>query len=71
MDKEMQDKAIEITTDYKNQSLNLQFSENLVESKERGYILSAAFFSYCADQGLTKKELLKLVDDQYNNFIEK
>ncbi|AWM73163.1 hypothetical protein GA0061073_1149 [Lactobacillus apis] len=65
-----EDKAIEITTNYENQSINLRFSDNLTEDRERGYILSAAFFSFCASQGLSKSEVNDMVSTYYNEFLD-
>jgi len=52
-----EDKSIELSTDYQNHSINMNFSDNLTEDSEVGYILSAAFFSFCAAQGLSKDEV--------------
>lgn len=65
-----EDKAIEITTDYENQSINMRFSENLTDDRERGYILSAAFFSFCASQKLGKDEILDMVSSYYDEFLK-
>ncbi|MBC6361790.1 hypothetical protein H3T48_06895 [Lactobacillus sp. M0403] len=65
-----EDKAIEITTDYENQSINLRFSDNLTDDRERGYILSAAFFSFCASQGLSKDEISDMVSSYYDEFSD-
>ena len=65
-----EDKAIEIITNYENQSINLRFSDNLTEDRERGYILSAAFFSFCASQGLSKSEVNDMVSTYYNEFLD-
>lgn len=64
----MKNKSIEIDTDYANHALNLKFSENLKDDRERGYILSAAFFSFCAAQGLDKQEVIEMVNNHYNQF---
>ena len=65
-----EDKAIEISTDYENQSINMRFSENLTDDRERGYILSAAFFSFCAAQGLSKDEIKDMVSSYYDEFLD-
>lgn len=65
-----EDKAIEISTDYENQSINMRFSENLTDNRERGYILSAAFFSFCASQGLSKDEIKDMVSSYYDEFLD-
>lgn len=65
-----EDKAIEITTDYENQSINMRFSENLTDDRERGYILSAAFFSFCAAQKLSKDEIMEMVSSYYDEFLK-
>lgn len=54
MSSKPENKSIELTTDYANHSINMKFSDNLTDDRERGYILSAAFFSFCAAQGLDK-----------------
>lgn len=64
-----EDKSIELTTDYQNHSINMAFSDNLTDDSERGYILSAAFFSFCAAQGLSKEELSDMVSTYYDEFL--
>ena len=54
MDNQPENKSIQLDTDYENHAINMKFSNNLTDDRERGYILSAAFFSYCASQGLDK-----------------
>ncbi|WLT00684.1 hypothetical protein RAM07_01515 [Lactobacillus helsingborgensis] len=65
-----EDKSIELSTDYQNHSINMNFSDNLTEDSEVGYILSAAFFSFCAAQGLSKDEVSDMVSKYYDEFIE-
>ena len=65
-----EDKSIELSTDYQNHSINMNFSDNLTEDSEVGYILSAAFFSFCAAQGLSKDEVSDMVSQYYDEFIE-
>lgn len=43
----MEDKKITLTTDYANSSINIDFSDNLTDEGEHGYILSASFFIIC------------------------
>lgn len=64
-----EDKSIELATDYKNHIININFSDNLTDDEERGYILSAAFFSYCASEGLTKEDLTDMVSSYYDEFL--
>lgn len=64
-----EDKTIEITTDYENHSINMRFTENLTDDRERGYILSAAFFSFCASQNLSKDEIITMVSSYYDEFL--
>ena len=40
-----EDKKIILTTDYKDNTINMEFSDNLVDNREKGYILSAAFLA--------------------------
>ena len=47
MDNQPENKSIQLDTDYENHAINMKFSNNLTDDRERGYILSAAFFSYC------------------------
>ena len=61
----MENKSIKITTNYENHSINMEFTENLTDDRERGYILSAAFFSFCASQGLDKQEVIEMVNTNY------
>ena len=35
----------------------------------QNYILSAAFFSYCAAQGLSKEEVSDMVSTYYDEFL--
>lgn len=64
----MDNKSIKIDTDYKDHTLNMQFSDNLTDDRERGYILSAAFFSFAASQGLDKQEVIEMVNSNYDQF---
>lgn len=64
----MENKSIKINTDYDNHAINMEFSDNLTDDRERGYILSAAFFSFCASQGLDKQEVIEMVNTNYNQF---
>lgn len=66
----MENKDIKITTDYDKHALNLDFSENLTDDRERGYILSAAFFSFCASQGMDKQEVIEMVNSNYSQFTQ-
>ena len=66
----MENKSIQIDTDYENHALNLKFSNNLTDDRERGYILSAAFFSFCASQGLDKQEVIEMVNSNYGQFTQ-
>lgn len=65
-----EDKSIELSTDYQNHSINMKFSDNLTDDSERGYIISAAFFSYCASQGLSKSEVSDMVSTYYDEFLK-
>ena len=64
----MENKSIKITTNYENHSINMEFTENLTDDRERGYILSAAFFSFCASQGVDKQEVIEMVNTNYGQF---
>lgn len=44
MDNQPENKSIQLDTDYENHAINMKFSNNLTDDRERGYILSAAFF---------------------------
>ncbi len=66
----MENKSIEIDTDYAHHSLNMKFSENLKDDRERGYILSAAFLSFCAAQGLDKQEVIEMINTNYDQFTK-
>lgn len=65
-----ENKQVTIDLNYADGSLNLNFSDNLTDERERGYILSAAFFSFAASQGVTKEQMLDMVSEQYNKFSE-
>lgn len=69
MSEMQEDKSIVLSTDYQNQSINMAFSDNLTDDSERGYILSAAFFSYCAAQGMSKDEVSNMVSTYYDEFL--
>lgn len=68
MSEQPESKSIELTTDYANQTINMRFSDNLQDDRERGYILSAAFFSFCASQGLDKQAVIEMVSSHYDQF---
>ena len=63
-----EDKSIELTTDYADHTINMKFSDNLTNDRERGYILSAAFFSFCAARGLGKQAVIEIVSSHYDQF---
>ncbi|GBG05359.1 hypothetical protein NR996_06325 [Lactobacillus rodentium] len=63
-----EDKKVILSTDYKNHSINMNFSDNLVDDREKGYILSAAFFAFAASQGLDKQEVIEMVNSHYDEF---
>ncbi|EEQ67810.2 hypothetical protein LBJG_00238 [Lactobacillus jensenii 1153] len=58
-DFKMEDKKITLTTDYANSSINIDFSDNLTDEGERGYILSASFYHMQLVKAYLKKKLLK------------
>lgn len=64
----MENKSIQINTDYKDHAIDMKFSDNLTDNRERGYILSAAFLSFCAAQGLDKQEVLEMINSNYDQF---
>lgn len=68
MDNQPENKSIQLDTDYENHAINMKFSNNLTDDRERGYILSAAFFSYFASQGLDKQEVIEMVNSNYEQF---
>ena len=68
MDNQPENKSTQLDTDYENHAINMKFSNNLTDDRERGYILSAAFFSYCASQGLDKQEVIEMVNSNYDQF---
>lgn len=63
-----EDKEVILSTDYKNHSINIKFSNNLVDDREKGYILSAAFLAFAANQGLDKQEVLEMINTHYDEF---
>ena len=63
-----EDKEVILSTDYKNHSINMNFSDNLVDDREKGYILSAAFLAFAASQGLDKQEVIEMVNSHYDEF---
>lgn len=68
MNDKPENKSIELTTDYAAHTINMKFSDNLTDDRERGYILSAAFFSFCAAQGLDKQAVIEMVSSHYDQF---
>lgn len=68
MSSKPENKSIELTTDYANHSINMKFSDNLTDDRERGYILPAAFFSFCAAQGLDKQAVIEMASSHYDQF---
>ena len=64
----MEDKRITLTTDYANSSINIDFSDNLTDEGERGYILSASFLSYAISEGLSKEEIVEMISNGYDQF---
>lgn len=63
-----ENKEIVLSTDYENHTINMKFSDNLVDDREKGYILSAAFFAFAAHQGLDKQEVIEMVNSHYAQF---
>ena len=63
-----EDKEVILSTDYKNHSINMKFSDNLVDDREKGYILSAAILAFAASQGLDKQEVIEMVNSHYDEF---
>lgn len=63
-----ENKEIKLSTDYENHTINMDFSDNLVDDREKGYILSAAFFAFAAGQGLDKQEVIEMVNSHYDQF---
>lgn len=68
MSKIPKNKSIELSTDFANHTIDMRFSDNLSDARERGYILSAAFLSYCASQGLDKQEVIEMINGNYDQF---
>ena len=68
MNDKPEDKSIELTTDYADHTINMKFSNNLTDDRERGYILSAAFISFCASQWLDKQAVIEMVSSHYDQF---
>ncbi len=63
-----ENKEIVLSTNYENHTINMKFSDNLVDDREKGYILSAAFFAFAANQGLDKQEVIEMVNSHYAQF---
>mgnify|MGYP001157445008 CR=1 FL=1 len=62
------DKSILLISRPEEQTIDMRFSDDLVDDREKGYILSAAFFAFAASQGLDKKDVLDMVAEQYDGF---
>ena len=52
MSSKPENKSIELTTDYANHSINMKFSDNLTDDRERGY-------RFVLHKDWTSKQLLK------------
>ena len=63
-----EDKKIILTTDYKDNTINMEFSDNLVDNPEKGYILSAAFLAFAANEGLDKQQVIEMINSHYDQF---
>lgn len=63
-------KFINIGFDPESGQLNMDFSENLDDGQEIGYILSSAFLAFSADQGVPKENLVALIQENYDDFLE-
>ena len=63
-----ENKEIKLSTDYENHTIDMEFSDNLVDDREKGYILSAAFFAFAASQVLDKQEVIEMVNSHYDQF---
>lgn len=63
-----EDKKIILTTDYKDNTINMEFSDNLFDNREKGYILSAAFFAFAANECLDKHQVIEMVNPHYDQF---
>ena len=63
-----EDKKIILTTDYKDNTINMEFSDNLVDNREKGYILSAAFLAFAANEGLDKQQVIEMINSHYDQF---
>ncbi|KRK07884.1 hypothetical protein FC52_GL001322 [Lactobacillus pasteurii DSM 23907 = CRBIP 24.76] len=66
----MNTKSIKIDLNFDNGELNMAFSDNLTKDEERGYILSAAFLSYSASKGLSKEDVMNMVNDYYDQIAD-
>lgn len=63
-----EDKKIILTTDYKDNTINMEFSDNLIDNREKGYILSAAFLAFAANEGLDKQQVIEMINSHYDQF---
>ena len=63
-----EDKKIILTTDYKDNTINMEFYYNLVDNREKGYILSAAFLAFAANEGLDKQQVIEMINSHYDQF---
>ena len=44
------------------------FRSNLVDNREKGYILSAAFLAFAANEGLDKQQVMEMINSHYDQF---
>ena len=63
-----EDKKIVLTSDYKDHTINMECSDNLVDNNEKGYILSAAFLAFAANEGLDKQQVIEMINSHYDQF---
>lgn len=61
-------KAIWLQADPDNHQVKITCSDDLVDQREIGYLLSAAFFAYAAGHGLDKQEVMEMVASHYDEF---
>ena len=46
----------------------MEFPVNLEKKKKKGYILSAAFLAFAANEGLDKQQVIEMINSHYDQF---
>ncbi|EFO70672.1 hypothetical protein [Lactobacillus iners] len=62
-------KTIVLKFNTEEHTIDMNFSPDLTDEMEIGYILSSSFLSFAAHQGVSKEVLHDIIDNQYSEFL--